>query len=117
MTKQDNLHDICCKCGNVFLCYDSPMLKNDLWESICPEEDDWWQTHTRFKPFYVCIDCMEKILRRPLTEDDLLLSIHGKHVIWNTRFVRGRFPDHKYGLEQDSLDRAVAELKREMGLE
>ena len=117
MAKQDNLQDTCCKCGKVYLCYESPMLKNELWKKVCPEEDGYYDEHNRWKPFYVCPDCMEKELGRPLTEDDLLLTDRNKHVIWNTDFVRGRFPRHKFDLEQDDVDRMIEQFKREMGLE
>ena len=112
----NKLNDTCCKCGKVYLCYDAPMLKTDLWEKVFPEEEDWFQTHPEFKSFYVCADCMEKELGRPLIEEDLLLSDRHKHVIWNTKFVKERFPQHKYGLEQDTVDELVKQYKKELNI-
>ena len=116
---QNNLQDTCCKCGKVYLCYESPMLKNELWEELLKKagiEEDF-DDNGRWVPKYICPDCMEKELGRPLTEDDLLLTDRNRHVIWNTDFVRGRFPRHKFDLEQDDVDRMIEQFKREMGLE
>lgn len=87
--------DKCDKCGKIFLWYDSPMLKDELWEKICPEENNYYIKNNYWKSFHVCLDCMIKELGRPLTEDDLMLTDDNKHVDWNVDFVLTNFPKHK----------------------
>lgn len=112
------LDDTCCRCGKVYNCYESPMVKNDLWGhllSLAHVKEDF-DDRGRWVPKYLCPECMETLLERRLTEDDLLLNDVNRHVIWNTKFVKARFPNHKYDLEQDYVDAAVAELKKQMGI-
>ena len=87
---------ICDKCGKIYLCYDSPMLKDELWGKICPEENDYYIKYGLWKSFHVCLDCMEKELGRPITEDDLMLTENNQHFYWNFDFVLTNFPQHKF---------------------
>lgn len=91
--------ETCSLCGKVYNTYDSPMLKNEIWEQISNEhfdEDGKWVTQ------HICLECMEKRLGRKIVEDDLMMTtdIDGKpeHVIWNTTggFVYRHFPNRKY---------------------
>ena len=112
--KQDVCYDKCCKCGRSYFSFDSPMLKKDLWEKICPEENGYYNEHGRWKPFYMCIDCVEKELGHKLSEDDLLLSDRDRHVIWNTKFVNEHFPNHKYRSEKDDLCERIEMFLKEI---
>lgn len=82
--------DKCSFCGaNIPGIHDSPMLKNEVWESIGGHDGDF-NEDDNWIPCYMCIDCIEKRLGRKVRFDDLMPDWNGGTVLWNERFVKGR---------------------------
>ena len=81
----------CGWCHKTFDTDDSPMLKNEVWMSICGK----WDTRM------MCLDCMVKKLGREITENDLKIwddisnHIPLYHVPWNSKFVVKMLKSHK----------------------
>ena len=62
---------------------ESPMLKDSLWLQIASENPEG----------YLCSHCMEKRLGRPITVDDLMRFEDGRHVPFNSYYLRKFFPE------------------------
>lgn len=86
---QDNA-DRCSFCGAVIPdIHDSPMLRDEVWESIGGHDGDF-DGDDNWIPCYMCIDCMEKRLGRKVRFGDLMPDWNDGTVLWNERFVKGR---------------------------
>ena len=100
-SRKPHYEETCSVCGKKYNTYDSPMLKNEIWEQVSNEhfdKDGNWVTQ------HICFECMEERLGRRITEDDLMMdtTLFGStttplHVMWNTEgFLQKHFPNHKY---------------------
>lgn len=90
----------CWDCGKTFSYFgtESPMVNDDIWKIVAQDEPrvkyyskdgDTWEGGG-----YLCKDCMEKRLGRPLEYEDLMLTPNGKPVIFNRWFIEKYFPEH-----------------------
>lgn len=79
--------DRCSFCGaDIPDIHDSPMLRDEVWESIGGHDGDFDEDEN-WIPCYMCIDCMEKRLKREVRESDLMRDADGSHVYWNRKFL------------------------------
>ena len=66
----------CDSCGKEYVYESSPMIRDELWESISNEGfDDKGVWHGQL----FCLDCIEKKLGRKLTKDDISPYIDAEH--------------------------------------
>lgn len=75
------------------------MVKDEIWNQIAGDEPqvkyydrsgDTWVGGG-----YLCKDCMEKRLGRPIEFEDLMTFPNGNHVLFNREFIEKYFPDKK----------------------
>lgn len=82
--------DRCHYCGREIPCiHESPMLKDEVWKSIGGEDGDF-DNDNNWISYYMCIECMEKRMKREVRESDLMRDVSGGHVYWNHKFIKER---------------------------
>lgn len=87
----------CMLCGDRVDFKESPMLKQDTWDNL---EDACKKESHHQEAILMCVPCMEKLLGRKISEDDLLI-IDGCHVAWNTEFIKKHFKNCKYKINDN----------------
>ena len=76
---------------------ESPMVKDEIWKQIAQDEPEI-QYYTKdgdtwIQGGYLCKDCMEERLGRPLEFEDLMTFPNGNQVPFNQMFIEKYFPE------------------------
>ena len=77
---------------------DSPMLKNEIWEQVAKDEPEVKYYDKRGDTWvgggFLCKDCVEKRLGRPIEYEDLMKFDDGRDVPFNAEYIKKYFPEH-----------------------
>ena len=90
----------CWQCHKEFPYFgtESPMVTDEIWSKVAQDEPQikYYSKNgdTWIGGGYLCKDCIEERLGRPLEYEDLMVFDDGRPVPFNRQFIEKYFPEH-----------------------